>query len=372
MTVAFVLASYTRDAPAGMERATAALAHGLRQLGHRALIITATEREQATGEAIDEDVVVLGSVGVTFPADDEELRDAISAHGQDQIIAADLRHLYRRHRVDVAVYVDALWGLGRLAPLCRGVRSVLAMHVVGHDEDLLPALKRADVVIAPSTTVLDQAHGRSYDTTRWQVVPNALLGEQTPPTDQRREVLRIHGPVRVLARLGPEKNVHALLDAGRLIERHIEVVLAEAGFEQAPGAQSAEFRLCAHSAARLLMGSIHDGLRWNQVQPWLAEAAVVIVPSTKETFGLVALEAMSAGTPVVTFDVGNLPTLVGTGDDAGGIIVPRAHGEFGLWRAAELLLDDPLRYAALSRAAYYRSRDYLPTTVAQDFVKAVR
>ncbi|MFC4005571.1 glycosyltransferase family 4 protein [Prauserella oleivorans] len=372
LTVAFVLASYTRDAPAGMERATAALARGLRQLGHRALTITAVEPDP-TKDEVDEDLVVLGSVGVTFPADDDELREAISTHGQDKIIAADLRALFRHHRVDIAVYVDALWGLGRLAPACFGVRTVLAVHVVGHDQDLVPGLERADAVIAPSTTVLGQAHDRGYDSTCWQTVPNALLVDHGAPDARQREVLRQGGPVRVLARLGPEKNVRALLDVGRLVDRGIEVVLAEAGFEHAAGAQTAEYRRCAHSAAHLLMGSIRDGgLPWDQVQPWLADAAVVIVPSIKETFGLIALEAMSMGTPVVAFDVDNLPALIGTGEGAGGIVVPRTHGEFGLWGAAEVLLDDPVRYAALSRAAYYRSRDYLPTTVAHDFLKAVR
>ncbi|WNV90238.1 glycosyltransferase family 4 protein [Umezawaea sp. Da 62-37] len=371
LTIAFVLASYTRDAPAGMERATAALARGLRQLGHRALIITASA--PAEGITAEEDLIVLGSVGVDFPTEDNDLRNAISTHGQDRIIAKDLRRLYRRHRVDIAVYVDALWGLGRLAPTYEGVRSVLAMHVIGHDEDLRPALERADVVIAPSATVLAQAHDRGFDSAGWTVVPNALLAEHTPPDPEHRERLRHRGLVRVLARLGPEKNVHALLDAGQLVEHPIEIVLAAAGFEQHLGAQAAEYRRCDHSAARLFKGSIHgDGLPWDQVQPWLAEAAVIIVPSTKETFGLVALEAMSAGTPVITFDVGNLPTLVGTGEDAGGIVVPASHGEFGLWSAAELLLDDPVGYAALSRAAYYRSRDYMPTTVAHDFIKAVR
>lgn len=169
------------------------------------------------------------------------------------------------------------------------------------------------------------------------------------------------------------KNVRALLDAGRLVERPIEVVVAEAGFEVSRGAQEAEFRRCVHSAAHLPIGSIKGGgLPWRQVQPWLAKAALVIVPSTKESFGLVALEAMSVGTPVVTFDVDNLPALVGSGTRAGGVVVPQTDGEFGLWRAAEQLLEDPLCYAQLSRAAYYRSRDYLPTTVAQTFLKAVR
>ncbi|MGH3611674.1 MAG: hypothetical protein ACRDRK_03450 [Pseudonocardia sp.] len=51
------------------------------------------------------------------------------------------------------------------------------------------------------------------------------------------------------------------------------------------------------------------------------------------------------------------------------MIVPRSWGEHGLWRTSEQLLEDPMRYAALSRAAYYRPRDYLPTTVAEDIPK---
>jgi glycosyltransferase involved in cell wall biosynthesis len=367
LTVAFVLVSYTVNAPAGMERATAALAHGLRQLGHRSLILTA-----APCAAPDDDVLTVGSVGVTFPCEDDELRDAISTHGQDGLLAAELRDLYRGHRVDVAVYADALWGLGRAAPAC-GVRSVLAMHVLGHDQDLQPALERADLVIAPAQTVLGQAHDRGHDTSRWQIVPNALLHDHEPPPDSRREALRRHGPIRVLARLGPEKNVRALLDAGRRVDRTIEVVLGEAGFEAATGAQAAEWDRCRYSAAHLTLATIHgDGLDWHQVPSWLAQAAVVIVPSLRETFGLVALEAMSVGTPVVAFDVDNLPALLGTGDEAGGVIIPRSWGEHGLWRATERVLEDPIRYGELSRAAYYRSRDYLPTTVAETFLKAVR
>lgn len=365
LTVAFVLASYTPDAPAGMERATAALARGLREVGHRVLIITA-----AAIRAADE-VEVLGSVKVAFPADDNELREAIS--DQDNNAADELRALYRRHEVDVAVYVDALWGLGRIAPRCEGVRSVLAMHVVGHHEDLVPALERADAVIAPSPAVLGQAHDRGYNSECWRVVPNALLVDPAAPDEARRQSLRQQGPVRVLARLGPEKNVQALLRAGGHVKRDVDVVLAEAGFEQTAGSQAAEFRECIRAAKELRACDIRDEpLPWDEAQPWLADAAVVIVPSTRETFGLVALEAMSVGTPVVAYGVGNLPSLVGTDTTAGGILVPRTHGEIGLWRAAERLLDDPLRYTQLSRAAYYRSRDYLPTTVAHEFLKAVR
>jgi glycosyltransferase involved in cell wall biosynthesis len=99
----------------------------------------------------------------------------------------------------------------------------------------------------------------------------------------------------------------------------------------------------------------------------LAEAATVIVPSERETFGLVALEAMAAGTPVVAFDVDNLPALIG----AGGRIVDRQEGHLGLWRAAGELLADPVGYENTSRAAYYLTRDYRPAHVADQLLKVV-
>ncbi|MFD9963981.1 glycosyltransferase family 4 protein [Amycolatopsis sp. NPDC058986] len=365
LTVAFVLASYTDHAPAGMERATAALARGLRRLGHRALILSVASRRYWP-----DDEVKLIFPRVDFPCPDDELRRAMLAQRGD--LVRNLNEVFDEYSVDVAVYVDALWGLGRVAPTGRA-RTVLAVHVVGRDDDLHAALERADVVLAPSASVLGQAAGRGYDTRAWQIVPNALLHEHAPPSDTRREALRRRGPIRVLARLGPEKNVRALLAAGRLVRRPIQAIAPAASFEVAVGAQAAEMDRCRYSAAHLHLGTIHgSGLAWGAVQPWLAGAGVVIVPSVRETFGLVALEAMSVGTPVVAFDVDNLPALIGTDRGAGGVIVPRSGGEYGLWRAAEELLDDPVRYGELSRAAYYRSRDYLPTTVAETFVKAVR
>jgi D-inositol-3-phosphate glycosyltransferase len=79
---------------------------------------------------------------------------------------------------------------------------------------------------------------------------------------------------------------------------------------------------------------------------WYRAADLVTVPSYSESFGLVAVEALACGTPVVAAEVGGLPFAVG---DAGLLI--NGH-ETADWSAGlEGLLDDPARRELLSRKA---------------------
>jgi glycosyltransferase involved in cell wall biosynthesis len=363
-TVAFVLASYRPDEPAGMERAVAAMASGLNKLGHEAIIITAVPQQGP-----DSGVIALSELPVAFPCDDGTLRDAIRSAGP--VLTRELEAALREHHADVVVYADALWGLGILASEVRhSARRVLAVHVVGHDVDLRTALAAARRVIAPSASVLCEARHRGYRVHAWQVVPNPLLVDpgDTLPGREQREHLRLHGPVRAVARLGPEKGVSGLLAAAPLVPgRQTEVVLSAAGFEAAPGSQAAlraECQALAAASGTVLL----PALAWQEVPGFLAGAAVTIVPSVRETFGNLALESLSAGTPVIAHATGNLPGLIGP--DA-GILVPLDAGPGGLREAARDLLADPVRYHLACGAAYCRSRNYRSANVAQVFLKAV-
>jgi glycosyltransferase involved in cell wall biosynthesis len=204
----------------------------------------------------------------------------------------------------------------------------------------------------------------------WQVVPNPLLVDpgDTPPGREQREHLRLHGPVRVVARLGAEKGVTGLLSAPcQMPGRQTEVVLAGVGFEAAPGSQAALLAECqALAAARGAV--LLPALAWREVPGFLAGVAVTIVPSARETFGNLALESLSAGTPVVAYATGNLPDLIGP--DA-SILVPLDAGPGGLLEAARDLLADQVRYHQACGAAYCRSRNYRSAKVAEAFLKAV-
>ena len=80
-----------------------------------------------------------------------------------------------------------------------------------------------------------------------------------------------------------------------------------------------------------------------------AKAAVAVVPSVYEGFGLPAGEAMACAVPVISTTGGALPEVVG---DA-GILVPPADHE-ALAAAITGLLDDPERATALGEKGFKR------------------
>jgi glycosyltransferase involved in cell wall biosynthesis len=88
------------------------------------------------------------------------------------------------------------------------------------------------------------------------------------------------------------------------------------------------------------------------VEPLLEDAAIVVVPSLGEGFGMVALEAMERGRAVIASDVGGLPEIVVHGET--GLIVPRGDAD-ALASAIVQLANDLPRAAAMGVAGRKRA-----------------
>ena len=101
--------------------------------------------------------------------------------------------------------------------------------------------------------------------------------------------------------------------------------------------------------------------------PYLGQAAATVICSIEaETFCHTAAEALSAGTPVVTFDLGNVPRMAGPA----GRAVPLDAGPGALWSALDALLEQSDVYHAASRAAPGRVADFSPTKAAHALLQA--
>ncbi|MBI4787286.1 MAG: glycosyltransferase [Chloroflexi bacterium] len=98
------------------------------------------------------------------------------------------------------------------------------------------------------------------------------------------------------------------------------------------------------------------GKRSQQCLPYYYAAAdVVVMPSLYESFGMVALEAMACGTPVVASDVGGLSFLVRNGET--GFLV-RERDPHALADCLGQLLRDPERRAQLGQRGIEVAREY--------------
>jgi len=88
------------------------------------------------------------------------------------------------------------------------------------------------------------------------------------------------------------------------------------------------------------------------VQKAIEDAAIVVVPSLGEGFGMVALEAMERARPVIVSAVGGLPEIVADGET--GLVVPPADAE-ALAEAIVTLAGDLPGAARMGRAARERA-----------------
>jgi phosphatidyl-myo-inositol alpha-mannosyltransferase len=100
---------------------------------------------------------------------------------------------------------------------------------------------------------------------------------------------------------------------------------------------------------------------------WYASADVLCAPSLGgESFGMVLVEAMAVGLPVVCSDIGGYRDVVGDGRD--GLLVPPRDPE-ALATALGGLLDNPARRAAMGEAARSTAARYAWEVVAGEVLE---
>ncbi len=230
-------------------------------------------------------------------------------------------------------------------------------------------LARADRIIV--ATLAEQTQLRFlYKATdrRLEIIPPGvdLSHFYEIPSDEAKLFVGLKPDNRMIlfvGRIEPLKGVDTLIRAMSSLDankqgRPVHLAIIGGEPEASPLDMSAEMtklqQLCDDLG--LDQSVVFLGKRRQDTLPYYYSAAeVVVMPSHYESFGMVALEAMACGTPVIASDVGGLGFLVQ--DGVTGFTVPNGEPDLLCDRLNLLLGDSDLR-AKMGRSAAEYAQDY--------------
>jgi len=211
-------------------------------------------------------------------------------------------------------------------------------------------VQQADRIIAAGTDE-KALLVRLYDAAaeRVSVVPCGVNLDLFHPVDQReaRRALSLRDDDRILlfvGRVEPLKGIDILLGAAaELAVEHDCTVLVAGGDSSAQEGEIAYLRNLAKRYGIADRVRFLGAVEHERLPLYYSAADVCVVPSFYESFGLVALEAMACGTPVVASRVGGLAGTVRDGET--GYLIPWRCPEPFAERIELLLGNEELRRA---------------------------
>lgn len=266
-------------------------------------------------------------------------------------------HRYFRKRRPDAVVV----GLGRdirtIGPVARLHRIPLVWRVGEYSPcgwfHRATGKGLVDRVITDSHDLKGYLEGHAWLKDKVQIIPNGITGARVPDPGEVRAAR---------ARLGWHEDEFIILFVGRLVGRKGVGELITAFAEMSERYPRARLVLVGSGRYEERCRELIDvhGLQARvtlagyqaETTPYYLGCDLVMVPSRREVFGLVLLEAMALARPIVATRVGGIPEVVG---DEGAWLVPPRDPK-ALAEAMAALAKDPERRHRLARAGFDRVR----------------
>jgi phosphatidyl-myo-inositol alpha-mannosyltransferase len=189
----------------------------------------------------------------------------------------------------------------------------------------------------------------------YRIVPNGVDVEAAPqgpkpPSDELRLLF--------VGRAEERKGLPVLLAAFQALVEHVPSRLTVIGSDPEDLARLiADPELLTHID---VLGKVSDSVLWRH----LGDADLLCAPSlTGESFGMVLIEAMAAGTPVIASQIAGYSDVVTDGVD--GVLVPPADPQ-ALAEELQLLAHEPERLTAMGEAGRRSAERYAWPRVASE------
>ena len=284
--------------------------------------------------------------------------EAVLDYTREHALSYDVLHSHYWLSGQAATPLSMRWGvphvttfhtLAEIKKRARAGENEPEERSVGEEE----VIRAADAIVAFSRHESD-AMVRFYGApdAKIKVVPCGVDVDLFRPADgaeaKRRLGLGDDGVVLFVGRMEPLKGLDILLRAVAQLEQANATRTVIVGGDLEADAEMARLKALCSDLGIAERVTFLGRLAQQDLPLYYSAADVTVVPSYYESFGLVALESMACGTPVIASRVGGLPTIVK--DGLNGYLIP--------WRCPEpfadgldvLLGNAAIRYA-MSEAA---------------------
>lgn len=348
-----------------------------RELGRRGLSVDVFTRSQDEHQPHVKEELGYGNRVVHIPAGLEVPlpKETLYAHVPEFV--GGVREFARSHGAGYDLIHSHYWLSGVAARSLRAawnVPFVQMFHTLGHMKNRVALnpdelegnlrigietelLRQADQIIAATPAELAQMQWLyRADVSRVTVIPPGVDLEHfyPRPAGEAKARLGLRPEYKLLlfvGRIEPLKGVETLLQAvARLRQQGMcdcqQMYLAIIGgaADDSPGARNAELERLKGLRDALGIADVVTFLGprdQDSLPEYYAAAEAVIMPSHYESFGMVALEAMACGTPVIASEVGGLAFLVKDGET--GFHVPDRDPALLAERICAIITDPILR-----------------------------
>ncbi|TKJ31663.1 MAG: glycosyl transferase family 1 [Chloroflexi bacterium B3_Chlor] len=375
-----------------------------RELGRRGLFVDVFTRSQ------NPDVPQVGDLGpnarvIHLKAGPEAPYDKNLVHAHTAEFTANLKEFARKENIGYDLVHSHYWLSGLVARQLQSEWKTPVMqmfHTLGelknqvartNEQQETPLrlesereiMSFADRLIAANP--LEKAQMiwlYGADPTKIEVIPCGVDLElfHPIPRDEAKACLEMpqdHRMMLFVGRVEPLKGIDVLIEAMALVLKdkdvlQDEVCLCIIGGDPDADADSLDREMSRLQRVREKLGiadvvTFH-GKRDQDTLPYHYSAAdVCVVPSHYESFGMVALEAMACGTPVIASKVGGLTFTVRDGQT--GFLVP-SDDQRALADKLSLLLTDGNLRRTMGQQAVQLSKRYSWSIVAEQVVAAYR